>query len=83
MVVFEAANALVNLNRTTNRRDLSSAISVLQMFCASPKSHLRFATVRTLNQASTSHPTSILACNLDLETLVTDKNRYEFIILSK
>ena len=79
MVVFEAANALVNLKRTTNIRDLSSAISVLQMFCASPKSHLRFATVRTLNQASTSHPASILACNLDLETLVTDKNRYELM----
>lgn len=49
MVIYEAANAIVNLKRTTSR-ELIPAISVLQLFCSSPKATLRFAAVRTLNQ---------------------------------
>ncbi|EFA09678.1 coatomer subunit gamma [Tribolium castaneum] len=74
MVVYEAAHAIVNLRRTTSR-ELAPAISVLQLFCGSPKPTLRFAAVRTLNQVAISHPAAVTACNLDLENLITDSNR--------
>jgi coatomer protein complex subunit gamma len=74
MVIYEAANAIVNLKRTTTR-ELIPAISVLQLFCSSPKATLRFAAVRTLNQVSMTHPAAVTACNLDLENLITDSNR--------
>lgn len=74
MVVYEAAHAIVNLKRTTSR-ELAPAISVLQVFCGSPKPTLRFAAVRTLNQVAISHPAAVTACNLDLENMITDSNR--------
>lgn len=74
MVVYEAAHAIVNLKRTTSR-ELIPAVSVLQLFCSSPKPTLRFAAVRTLNQVSMTHPAAVTACNLDLENLITDPNR--------
>ncbi|XP_071050654.1 coatomer subunit gamma [Onthophagus taurus] len=74
MVIYEAAHAIVNLKRTTSR-ELAPAISVLQLFCSSPKPTLRFAAVRTLNQVAISHPAAVTACNLDLENLITDSNR--------
>ncbi|KAF2898387.1 hypothetical protein ILUMI_07790 [Ignelater luminosus] len=74
MVIYEAAHAIVNLRRTTSR-ELAPAISVLQLFCGSPKPTLRFAAVRTLNQVAINHPTAVTACNLDLENLITDSNR--------
>ena len=70
MVIYEAAHAIVNLKRTTSR-ELVPAISVLQLFCSSPKATLRFAAVRTLNQVSMTHPAAVTACNLDLENLIT------------
>ncbi|CAH1278633.1 unnamed protein product [Diabrotica balteata] len=74
MVVYEAAHAMVNL-KLTSSTVLAPAISVLQLFCGSPKATLRFAAVRTLNQVATTHPASVTACNLDLENLITDSNR--------
>jgi coatomer protein complex subunit gamma len=49
IVIYEAAQALVNLKQTT-ARELGPAVSVLQLFCSSPKPTLRFAAVRTLNK---------------------------------
>ena len=74
MVIYEAAHAIANMKWTTGR-ELAPAISVLQLFCSSPKPTLRFAAVRTLNQVSMSHPNAVTACNLDLENLITDSNR--------
>ena len=54
MVIYEAAHAIVNLRRTTSR-ELAPAVSVLQLFCSSPKPTLRFAAVRTLNKVKQSH----------------------------
>lgn len=48
-VVYEAACVLVHLGRTV-AGELAPAISVLQLFCGSSKSQLRFAAVRTLNK---------------------------------
>uniref|UniRef100_A0A1B6DU23 Coatomer subunit gamma n=3 Tax=Clastoptera arizonana TaxID=38151 RepID=A0A1B6DU23_9HEMI len=73
-VIYEAAYAIVNLKHTT-QRELAPAISVLQLFCSSPKPTLRFAAVRTLNKVAMSHPAAVTACNLDLENLITDSNR--------
>ena len=49
MVIYEAAHAIVNMKNTT-AKDLAPAVSVLQLFCSSPKPTLRFAAVRTLNK---------------------------------
>ncbi|XP_064487269.1 coatomer subunit gamma-2-like isoform X2 [Ornithodoros turicata] len=74
MVIYEAAHAIVNL-RSTTTRELTPAVSVLQLFCSSPKPTLRFAAVRTLNKVAMTHPAAVTACNLDLENLITDMNR--------
>ncbi|MCP9259049.1 Coatomer subunit gamma [Dirofilaria immitis] len=74
MVIYEAASAIVRLPRTTSS-ELSPAISVLQLFCSSPKPALRFAAVRTLNKVSMKHPQAVTSCNVDLEQLITDQNR--------
>ncbi|KAK7588230.1 hypothetical protein V9T40_005475 [Parthenolecanium corni] len=73
-VVYEAVHAIVNLRRTT-ARELTPAVSVLQLFCTSPKPALRFAAVRTLNKVAMTHPSAIIACNVDLENLISDTNR--------
>lgn len=73
-VVYEAAHAVVNLRKTSSSR-LAPAISVLQLFCSSPKPTLRFAAVRTLNKVAMSHPSAITTCNMDLENLISDSNR--------
>lgn len=74
MVVYEAAHAIVNLKQTT-ARELAPAITILQLFCGSPKATLRFAAVRTMNKVAMVHPVAITSCNLDLEGLITDTNR--------
>lgn len=49
MVIFEAARAITELNSVTTR-ELTPAITVLQLFLSSSKPVLRFAAVRTLNK---------------------------------
>uniref|UniRef100_A0A8C2Y6F3 Coatomer subunit gamma n=1 Tax=Coturnix japonica TaxID=93934 RepID=A0A8C2Y6F3_COTJA len=74
MVIYEAASAIIHLPNCT-ARELAPAVSVLQLFCSSPKPVLRYAAVRTLNKVAMKHPSAVTACNLDLENLVTDSNR--------
>ncbi|XP_071960744.1 coatomer subunit gamma-2-like [Antedon mediterranea] len=74
MVIYEAAQAIVNMKNTT-ARELAPAVSVLQLFLSSPKPTLRYAATRTLNKVAMSHPAAVTACNLDLENLITDSNR--------
>lgn len=74
MVIYEAAHAIVSIRRITSR-ELAPAVSVLQLFCSSPKPTLRFAAVRTLNRVAMNHPAAVTACNLDLENLITESNR--------
>ncbi|KRZ26940.1 Coatomer subunit gamma-2 [Trichinella pseudospiralis] len=74
MVVYEAASALLRLPNITSK-ELSSAISVLQMFCSSSKAALRFAAVRTLSSVAGIYPAAVAACNVDLEQLISDQNR--------
>ncbi|KAK8568109.1 hypothetical protein V6N12_006673 [Hibiscus sabdariffa] len=58
MVIFEAARAITELNGVTSR-ELTPAITVLQLFLSSSKPVLRFAAVRTLNKVAMTHPMAI------------------------
>ncbi|VDP05440.1 unnamed protein product [Soboliphyme baturini] len=74
MVVFEAACAIASLPDITSK-ELSCAISVLQLFCSSSKATMRFAAVSTLSKIAVAHPAAVATCNVDLEQLITDQNR--------
>lgn len=52
MVIFEAARAITNLREFT-AREITPAITVLQLFLSSSKPVLKFAAVRILNKVST------------------------------
>ncbi|KAG2486424.1 hypothetical protein HYH03_014871 [Edaphochlamys debaryana] len=74
VVIFEAARAICNL-RDVTARELTPAITVLQLFLSSSKPVLRFAAVRTLNKVAMTHPLAVTHCNIDMETLISDQNR--------
>lgn len=74
MVIFEAARAICNLKDVT-ARELTPAITVLQLFLSSSKPVLRFAAVRTLNKVAMTHPLAVTSCNIDMESLIADQNR--------
>ncbi|RZC92564.1 hypothetical protein C5167_029341 [Papaver somniferum] len=74
MVIFEAARAITELNGVTSR-ELTPAITVLQLFLSSSKPVLRFAAVRTLNKVAMTHPMVVTNCNIDMESLISDQNR--------
>ncbi|KAK1287918.1 Coatomer subunit gamma-2 [Acorus calamus] len=74
MVIFEAARAITELSGVTSR-ELTPAITVLQLFLSSSKPVLRFAAVRTLNKVAMTHPLAVTNCNIDMESLISDQNR--------
>ncbi|XP_061363566.1 coatomer subunit gamma [Gastrolobium bilobum] len=74
MVIFEAAKAITELNGVTSR-ELTPAITVLQLFLSSSKPVLRFSAVRTLNKVAMTHPMAVTNCNIDMESLISDQNR--------
>ncbi|CAL9116578.1 unnamed protein product, partial [Musa acuminata var. zebrina] len=74
MVVFEAARAITEFNGVTSR-ELTPAITVLQLFLSSSKPVLRFAAIRTLNKVASTHPLAVTNCNIDMESLISDQNR--------
>lgn len=74
VVIFEAARAIANMRDVTTR-ELTPAITVLQLFMSSSKPVLRFAAVRTLSRVAATHPMAVASCNIDLEGLITDSNR--------
>ncbi|XP_022725869.1 coatomer subunit gamma-like isoform X1 [Durio zibethinus] len=74
MVIFETARAITELSGVTTR-ELTPAITVLQLFLSSSKPVLRFAAVRTLNKVAMTHPMAVTNCNIDMESLISDQNR--------
>ena len=74
MVIFEAARAICQMNNVT-QRELTPAITVLQLFLSSPKPTLRFAAVRALNRVAMAFPLTVTTCNVDLENMISDTNR--------
>eukprot|EP00127_Corallochytrium_limacisporum_P001890 Clim_evm45s88 gene=Clim_evmTU45s88 len=74
MVIYEAARTICALPHAT-ARDLTPAVSVLQLFLSSPRATQRYAAVKTLSAVSLHHPSAVTPCNLDMENLITDSNR--------
>lgn len=74
LVIFEAARAICNMRDVTTR-ELTPAVTVLQLFLSSSKPVLRFAAVRTLNRVAMTHPMAVSSCNIDMEALIADPNR--------
>ncbi len=74
MVIFEAARAICQLPGVT-QRELTPAITVLQLFLSSAKPTLRFAAVRALNRVAMAFPLTVTTCNVDLENMISDSNR--------
>lgn len=74
IVIFESARAICNMREVTTR-ELTPAVTVLQLFLSSMKPVLRFAAVRTLNRVAMSHPMAVTSCNIDMEALIADPNR--------
>ncbi|KAL0422745.1 UNVERIFIED_CONTAM: Coatomer subunit gamma-2 [Sesamum latifolium] len=74
VVIFEAARAITELSNVTTR-ELTPAITVLQLFLSSSKPVLRFAALRTLNKVAMTHPMAVTNCNIDMESLISDQNR--------
>ncbi|KAF5954864.1 hypothetical protein HYC85_007720, partial [Camellia sinensis] len=74
MVIFEAARAITEFSGVTSR-ELTPAITVLQLFLSSSKPVLRFAAIRTLNKVAMTHPMAVTNCNIDMESLISDQNR--------
>lgn len=74
MVVYEAARAICSM-QGLEPQDLSSAISVLQLFLSSPKPATRYAAMRTLAMVANTQPRVVSKCNEDLEALIGDSNR--------
>mmetsp|Transcript_25544 Transcript_25544/g.46494 ORF Transcript_25544/g.46494 Transcript_25544/m.46494 type:complete len:926 (-) Transcript_25544:399-3176(-) len=74
VVIFEAARAICSLKDVT-LRELTPAITVLQLFLSSSKPVMRFAAVRALSRVALTHPTAVANCNIDLESLIGDSNR--------
>jgi hypothetical protein len=60
MVIFEAARAIANMNDVSTR-ELTPAITVLQLFLSSSKPVLRFAAVRTLNKVRPSPASAVMS----------------------
>lgn len=74
MVTVEAARAICNLKDVT-ARELTPAVTVLQLMLSSSKPVIRFAAVRTLNKVAMTHPMAVTNCNIDMESLISDQNR--------
>eukprot|EP00210_Caulerpa_lentillifera_P007221 g6908.t1 len=74
MVIFEAARAITKLKDFTTR-EITPAITVLQLFLSSSKPVLKFAAVRILNRVAMTHPLAVANCNIDMESLINDPNR--------
>jgi coatomer protein complex subunit gamma len=74
MVSYEAAKAICLLSDITTR-ELSPAISVLQLMLDSSRVIHRFAAIHTLSRVAMRYPTMVASCNTNIESLVTDPNR--------
>ncbi|KAL0365507.1 UNVERIFIED_CONTAM: Coatomer subunit gamma-2 [Sesamum angustifolium] len=74
VVIFEAARTITELSNVTTR-ELTPAITVLQLFLSSSKPVLRFSALRTLNKVAMTHPMAVTNCNIDMESLISDQNR--------
>lgn len=74
MVVFEAVRAITNLKNFT-MREISPAITALELRLSSSKPVYKFAAVRILNKVAQTHPLAVANCNIAIDNLISDPNR--------
>jgi coatomer protein complex subunit gamma len=73
-VNIEAARAMCK-DPNSNSKELSQAISTLQLFLTSQKTVLVFAAVRTLSEVALQFPNAVTSCNYEMEQLIGNSNR--------
>lgn len=73
-VNIEAARAICR-DPNSNSKELSQAISTLQLFLTSQKTVLVFAAVRTLSEVALQFPNAVTSCNYEMEQLISNPNR--------
>lgn len=73
MIVLEAAKALCTLE--LSQKELTAAVTALQVFLSSGKPVQRFAAIQILNKLAVKYPVLVSLCNSEMEGLVTDSNR--------
>jgi len=73
-VNIEAARAMCK-DPNSNSKELSQAISTLQLFLTSTKTVLVFAAVRTLSEVALQFPNAVTSCNYEMEQLIGNSNR--------
>lgn len=74
MVNFEAAKAICDMRDVTDT-EVNQAVHVLQLFLTSPRAVTKFAALRILHNFASFKPTSVSACNPDIELLISNSNR--------
>ena len=76
LVMYEAARAVTTNNIPGLPQKLViEAIAALRSLLSHPKSSLRFAGIRTLNEISLRYPKEVQVCNHDIEPLFNDPKR--------
>lgn len=73
-VNIEAARAICR-DKNSNSKQLSQAISTLQLLLTSQKTVLVFAAVRTLSEVALQFPNAVTSCNYEMEQLIGNSNR--------
>jgi coatomer protein complex subunit gamma len=74
IVNLEAAKTILQMKNVSDAQ-ANSAITVLQAFLGSPRTVARFSAIRILNRFAMSRPQSIVSCNSEIESLISDQSR--------
>lgn len=74
IIIYEAIHAVIYLYKSAKK--LAVVMSILQMFCVSPKATIRLVGARSLAKISFRHPNIVKAQTIDYENLVFDSNKW-------
>ncbi|OAF65472.1 Gamma-COP [Intoshia linei] len=74
MVSYEAAMTMIKIPGI-ERKQMARSILVFQQFLSSSHVIQRYAVVSALNKIAETSPVIVAVCNVDLENLISDKNR--------
>ncbi|CAN6674001.1 coatomer subunit gamma [Trichomonascus vanleenenianus] len=74
IVNLEAAKTILGM-KGVSEAEANAAVAVLQSFLGSPRTVARFAAIRILNRFAMVRPQSVVACNMEIEALISDNSR--------
>lgn len=74
IIVYEAIHAMIYLCKSAKK--LAQVMSILQIFCVSPKATIRLVGTRSLAKISFKYPSIVKAQTIDYENLVFDPNKW-------